>query len=1341
MTRKEVVTENNSGRMDGQKVSADQRSVASHMNMESKNSLDLNQAASQWSTVFSLSPQPILITDGEFSILKGNEAFVDLSGISQEKLVGKKIQDFMISSQEGEGAREALTQRRRTTGTVTITFPAGVQTLEQYCIPVCEEGKQISTVVFIFKNITRRVRAEEETEKIKQKLLHDYGERVKEQKLFYATAALIQDDSLTPEEVLSEVVNLIPPGWQYPEVTAARITVGDIDVRTPHFQKTAWKQEASFAIKDGNRGTLEVVYLEDKPFEAEGPFLAEERNLINSLSDMLKTYLDRKSGEEHLAERIKEQEALLHDYGERVKEQTLFYSTATLIQDDLHTTAEVLSEIVELIPPGWQYPEVTAARITVGDVDVRTRNYRKTSWSQTAQFSVKGGKEGVIEVVYLEEKPAEVEGPFLAEERNLINSLSDMLKTYLDRKSGEEHLAERIKEQEALLHDYGERVKEQTLFYSTATLIQDDLHTTAEVLSEIVELIPPGWQYPEVTAARITVGDVDVRTRNYRKTSWSQTAQFSVKGGKEGVIEVVYLEEKPAEVEGPFLAEERNLINSLSDMLKTYLDRKSGDEHLAERIKEQEALLHNYGERVKEQTLFYSTATLIQDDLHTTAEVLSEIVELIPPGWQYPEVTAARITVGDVDVRTRNYRKTSWSQTAQFSVKGGKEGVIEVVYLEEKPAEAEGPFLAEERNLINSLSDMLKTYLDRKSGEEELVRHMTEIRELQHQTDTIVQENPMPIILLDQKFHIMVTNDAYVKLTGIEKERLLTMSATDLDVIEHSGEGLRELLQKKQRTYGELIVNFPAGRKTLEQHGIPVFTTAGELSRLLIVYNDVTEERQKMHQISQLKHRSETIVQENPMPILLTDAEFNIVVTNHAYVELTSIDRDRLQRMNARDFKILEQKGEGLRRVVREHLPATGEVTVEFPIGARTLEQYGIPILADDGSLVNILIVYNDVTTQRAQEQEIQVMMKESQQKADQLSRSCVDLDECMSLIAAKNLTHVVSIEDGDPLTGVKRDYNDAIAAIRDVIASIRGSMVQLNLTIEDSSRSTEEVARAVEQVAIATQKSSEAAKVQLDRIEGVSREIGDLSASIEEIASTSQTVRDLAARVAQEGNQAAGLGKDATQKMKVVEEISEQSVHEINQLNEQMHQITKIVNLITEIANQTNLLALNAAIEAARAGEHGRGFAVVAGEVKNLASESRKASQQIEDLIVSIQKNSDKTASSMQTSYNEIKVGIESVGKTIDSLNRITVEADKLVEGISEISRATGDQAEATNRVMEGIEESAGNVKENLGMMEDLAALAEETSASSEEISSAAGELTTMSDHVKGLIVQFQLE
>ena len=101
--------------------------------------------------------------------------------------------------------------------------------------------------------------------------------------------------------------------------------------------------------------------------------------------------------------------------------------------------------------------------------------------------------------------------------------------------------------------------------------------------------------------------------------------------------------------------------------------------------------------------------------------------------------------------------------------------------------------------------------------------------------------------------------------------------------------------------------------------------------------------------------------------------------------------------------------------------------------------------------------------------------------------------------------------------------------------------------------------------------------------------DINDLSASIEEIASTSQEVMEQASKASQEGNDAATLGEVAAKKMQLVEEISKQTVDEISTLNNQMREINNIVKLIADIANQTNLLALNAAIEAARAGEHGR--------------------------------------------------------------------------------------------------------------------------------------------------------
>jgi methyl-accepting chemotaxis protein len=230
------------------------------------------------------------------------------------------------------------------------------------------------------------------------------------------------------------------------------------------------------------------------------------------------------------------------------------------------------------------------------------------------------------------------------------------------------------------------------------------------------------------------------------------------------------------------------------------------------------------------------------------------------------------------------------------------------------------------------------------------------------------------------------------------------------------------------------------------------------------------------------------------------------------------------------------------------------------------------------------------------------------------------------------------------------------------------------------------------------------------------------------------------AQKAATEGNQAAELGKVATAKMKAVEKISGESVNEITALNERMKEISNIVKLIADISSQTNLLALNAAIEAARAGEHGRGFAVVAGEVRNLAGESKSATNNIETLIGSIQNNSEKTAAAIKNSYLEIQTGIESVNQTIDVLNRIISEANVVSQGVTEITKATEAQAEATNRVMQGMEQTNTLTHENQQRMEDMAALAEETSASTQEIASASAELSRMAESLKAATDKFRL-
>ncbi len=280
-------------------------------------------------------------------------------------------------------------------------------------------------------------------------------------------------------------------------------------------------------------------------------------------------------------------------------------------------------------------------------------------------------------------------------------------------------------------------------------------------------------------------------------------------------------------------------------------------------------------------------------------------------------------------------------------------------------------------------------------------------------------------------------------------------------------------------------------------------------ANLLFVYNEVTEQRRsqqelqkKMDEVALLKLRSDIIVNQNPMPIMLMNTGFKIIMVNDAYIALTGLARDRLIGMSAKDFKILEQHGEGLKKVLQEQKRSFGEIKIEFPTGVRILHQYGIPMVDPKGNLQTIVCVYNDITKQREQEAKINGMMEEARANAELLTASASELQTALAKIAAGDLTYHVSVDEADPLVRLKTDYNKAVDSINAVLSDLTQAMAKLDATINDTIRSTEEIAKATEQVAISSQKAADNSKLQLTNVEKISSEISDISASIEEIAS-----------------------------------------------------------------------------------------------------------------------------------------------------------------------------------------------------------------------------------------------
>ena len=131
---------------------------------------------------------------------------------------------------------------------------------------------------------------------------------------------------------------------------------------------------------------------------------------------------------------------------------------------------------------------------------------------------------------------------------------------------------------------------------------------------------------------------------------------------------------------------------------------------------------------MKELTCLYGIARIVEQPALAIADVLQRIVGLLPSAWQYPDITAAAISFDGSRQANPGFRSDAQRQSASIVVRGESRGVVEVVYLEEKPVVHEGPFLAEERSLIDEVARQVGRWVERREGDEEKARLQRQLR-------------------------------------------------------------------------------------------------------------------------------------------------------------------------------------------------------------------------------------------------------------------------------------------------------------------------------------------------------------------------------------------------------------------------------------------------------------------------------------------------------------------------------------------------------------------------------------------------------------------------------------
>ena len=141
-----------------------------------------------------------------------------------------------------------------------------------------------------------------EIEKILNRQMHNLRERIKELNCLYGISKLVENHGISSRDLIQGIVDIIPVSWQYPNITCSRITIDYEEIRTKKFRETPWKQECDIFVNGARCGSIEVFYMEEMPECNEGPFLKEERNLLNAIAEHLGQIIERKKADEHIME-------------------------------------------------------------------------------------------------------------------------------------------------------------------------------------------------------------------------------------------------------------------------------------------------------------------------------------------------------------------------------------------------------------------------------------------------------------------------------------------------------------------------------------------------------------------------------------------------------------------------------------------------------------------------------------------------------------------------------------------------------------------------------------------------------------------------------------------------------------------------------------------------------------------------------------------------------------------------------------------------------------------------------------------------------------------------------
>ena len=413
-------------------------------------------------------------------------------------------------------------------------------------------------------------------------------------------------------------------------------------------------------------------------------------------------------------------------------------------------------------------------------------------------------------------------------------------------------------------------------------------------------------------------------------------------------------------------------------------------------ITDKKGIEHQLEERLKELKILYALSQLASEEDITLDPLYQQLVDLLTGGFQYPEITCARIIVDGVEFCTQNFNDSAWKLSAPILSNESVIGLIEIAYLEQRQEADEGPFHKEERKLIDTLALQLKQIIKRKKGEQEIVSQLALINSL---LDSI----PDMIFFKDTEGVYLGCNPQFSTFVG--KSRNEIVGKTDHDLFEKAiadsfRQYDREMLMKKLLRHNEEWITYPDGKKVLlDTLKTPYWGGDGSLIGILGISRDITERNSAEEELKQVSTRLTLATRSGGVVVWDYDLVNNILLWDEQMyslygirkVDFSCVYEAWLAGLHPDDVERIDAE---IQMAIRGEKEFDTEFRVVWPDGSiHTIRALATVQKDNFGKPVRIIGTNWDITAQKQKEQEIKL-------KNQELEKVNAERDKFFSIIA-----------------------------------------------------------------------------------------------------------------------------------------------------------------------------------------------------------------------------------------------------------------------------------------------------------------------------------------------------